>query len=192
MIINFYRKFFLQDEKYMIEYKKKILYKKRRKIREKMIRNDKDNELTKTITNMAKESIQRGNVFGIYINSFTEEQQQKIDIVSVVDEVTENWESQYDRNFNPRIVVPNVHNIRIMQSVITESQFPWVYMEYQEAILAQELKNSYIIYNGCSEEEGEKTLEDYQKFYLQDDQLTIYKNRLEISPQIIKKIRQGI
>ena len=77
--------------------------------------------------------------------------------------------------------------------MIQSDQFSWVYMNHQEAVLAQRLKNSYIIYDGpCEWYSGEKLLSDLQQSYLEDDDLTFYKNRLEISPKIIKKIRQSL
>ena len=159
-----------------------------------MVNNDRRNELTRVITKMAGDELQKGNVVGMYLHAFTEKNQKKIEIVSVVDEITEEWESLWKEQPYQRKVFAMVHNIEIFPSVVEASQFSKVCMHHQEAVLAQELKNSYIIYDGKSEwgEEDEKFLEDLRESFLNDRGLPPYKNRLEISPKLIKNIRQSL
>jgi len=158
-----------------------------------MVNNDKNNELTGTIIQMAKGELQKGNVVGMYLNSFTESSGKKIELVSVVDQITEKWESLWNDRCYQRMGATRVHNIKIFPSVIPASQFSKICMHTRERVLAQELKNAYIIYDGRSKwEEGNKFLEDLREAFLKDEDLPFFKNRLEISPKLIKIIRQGL
>ena len=58
-----------------------------------MVNNDRKNCLTRIITKMARDEIQKGAVVGMYLNAFTEDDEKTIKIVSVVDEFTEAWEN---------------------------------------------------------------------------------------------------
>lgn len=158
-----------------------------------MVNNDRKNELTRMITKMAQDEQKKGNVVGIYLNSFTEKEEKKIEIVFVVDEMTEEWEELRQEHFHQTTVTARVHNIKISPSVVHASEFSRVYMHHREAILAQELKNSFIIYDGNSEwGKEEHLLEELRESYLGDKKLPFYKNRLEISPKLIQKIRHGL
>lgn len=158
-----------------------------------MVNNDRKNCLTRVITKMSKDALKKGNVVGIYLHAFTEENEKQIEIVSVVDEITEEWERLWKEQPYQRMVTARVHNIEVFPSVVQASQFSRICMHHREEVLAQELKNSYIIYDGESEwEEAEKFLEDLRESFLNDKDLPFYKNRLEISPKLIKNIRQEL
>ncbi len=155
-----------------------------------MVNNDRKNELTRMITKMATDEKKKGHVVGMYLNAFQEDDEKKIEIVSVIDEMTKEWE---ELKKGHSTVMACVHHIKIFPSVVHASEFSRVYLGYQEALLAQQLKNAYIIYDGKSEwGQEEHFLEELRESYLDDKYLTFYRNRLEISPKLIQMIHRNL
>lgn len=159
-----------------------------------MINNDKNNSLTKTITSIAQEQIKKGDVQGIYLKGYRIHQKNKIEIVSVVESITREWENLWKNQYYTTMSSAKVHNIEICPTVVPMMNFSKVYMHSRETLLAQELKNSHIIYDVEPSwyNNDLKLLADLQESYMKDDSLTFFKNRLVISPKLIKKIKDGL
>ncbi len=162
------------------------------------INNDKSNELAITITSICRDLIQKGNVTGIYLNSFLDRknQQNKIEIICVVDQITEEWKKIQDRRGEPTIY-SNIHNLKVYFSnsfIMKKDDFTKCYMTRFEMMRAQELKNGYIVYDteGREAYEDAKILTGLQKSFLSDQSLPRYKNHVEISPAILRRIKEGI
>ena len=148
-----------------------------------MINNDKDNEFARTIIGMSQIQIKHSNVIGIYIQSYQNKKSNNIEVelITVVDKVIPNWEEDYG---DPIYI--KVRNMRVTNRIRNDSDFSHVYMHAREVILAQELKNSEILYD----KEGK--LKEYKKIYDKDNSLPLYANRIEISPKLMKRIKTGI
>lgn len=153
-----------------------------------IINNDKNSELTKAIINIARRQIKKGNVEGIYISAYLTSNKRKnqpqITVTSVISEISEDWSDDFDGRYTDRYL--QVRNIQIHTDFSQMQDFTLYMMERREFILGQELKNAYIVYDKNSK------LIEYKKSYDKEESLPLYKNRIEISPKLIKKIRQGI
>lgn len=153
------------------------------------INNDKNNELTKTIISIAQSRIQSGNVVGIYISCYKNEQnnnQTQIEVTTVVNEdASFDLAKEHNQNSNKSIYT-RVRNIIVKDYIEFEWRFSSTYMHWREKTLAQELKNAIIIYD------KDGFLESYKQTYDKDESLKTYTNRVEISPKLIEKIKHGI
>ena len=152
-----------------------------------IINNDKKNELTQAITSIAQKQIQKGNVDGIYISAYTDTErnnQPQVTVTSVINKITEDWEDE--RNYRYSDIYTQVRNIRINTDCNEIWNYAPIMMNRREFVLGQELKNGYIIYDTNGE------LQKYKEVYDQDQYLTLYRNRIEISSRFLSKIRQSI
>ena len=152
-----------------------------------VINDDKDNEFTRAIIGMAQKQIKRGNVEGIYIQSYQNrkrDNQIEVELTTIIDEVTLNWQDEIFWDGDSRYI--KVRNMRVTNNIEIGYNFSSICMHVREAKLEKKKKNAKIIYDKVGKLKG------YKEIYDEDNNIPLYINRIEISPKLIKKIRTGI